>query len=323
MSDRLTLDYGMRFVHQQAQADDLEQGWASSRIEWRLASAPRLYVAGCANGVAPCTGNNRQAMDPLTGVFRDLAPRPYRRRRSRHRQSPQRSVAPGDGIRHARPGLAGPPRRAALRYRRTTSAAGSHWLSEAGSGLFYGRGFEQNLVANPPATLDVTVRASTLQSIGPEGLSNLPFAGPSLVAKQYDAGYPTDAQWNTGVQVMLPFSTAIDLAYVGHHGWNEVIDTNIGAVDIGAAFRPENQDPTVAPSTDRGRQRDRAAAAVTLPRLQRREHDPVPGLAHVSCASALYQPAIQPRVAVRLQRHHQLLRQRTLRGRREREQLHV
>ena len=28
-----------------------------------------LYVAGCANGVSPCTGTNRQAMNPLTGQF--------------------------------------------------------------------------------------------------------------------------------------------------------------------------------------------------------------------------------------------------------------
>ncbi len=28
-----------------------------------------LYVAGCANGVYPCTGTNRQAMNPLTNAF--------------------------------------------------------------------------------------------------------------------------------------------------------------------------------------------------------------------------------------------------------------
>ena len=33
------------------------------------AAAPTLYVAGCANGVSPCTGTNRQAMNPLTGQF--------------------------------------------------------------------------------------------------------------------------------------------------------------------------------------------------------------------------------------------------------------
>jgi hypothetical protein len=31
--------------------------------------SPRLYAAGCANGVYPCSGNNRQAQNPLTGQF--------------------------------------------------------------------------------------------------------------------------------------------------------------------------------------------------------------------------------------------------------------
>ena len=30
---------------------------------------PAVYVFGCANGVSPCTGTNRQAMNPLTGQF--------------------------------------------------------------------------------------------------------------------------------------------------------------------------------------------------------------------------------------------------------------
>ena len=33
------------------------------------ADAPALYRSGCANGVYPCTGTNRQAMNPLTGQF--------------------------------------------------------------------------------------------------------------------------------------------------------------------------------------------------------------------------------------------------------------
>mgnify|MGYP003335654738 CR=1 FL=1 len=33
------------------------------------ATAPVLYVAGCANNVYPCSGTNRQAQNPLTGAF--------------------------------------------------------------------------------------------------------------------------------------------------------------------------------------------------------------------------------------------------------------
>ena len=51
---RLTLDYGMRFVHQQPQYDTSGQASNFLPEKWtRSAPAPLLYVAGCANGVYP------------------------------------------------------------------------------------------------------------------------------------------------------------------------------------------------------------------------------------------------------------------------------
>ena len=59
----------MRLVHQTPQYD--ARGQASNFFvdKWNRSAAPVLYVAGCANGVYPCTGTNRQAMNPLTGQF--------------------------------------------------------------------------------------------------------------------------------------------------------------------------------------------------------------------------------------------------------------
>jgi len=55
----------------------------------------------------------------------------------------------------------------------------------------------------------------------------------------------------------LPWATALDVAYVGNYGFNRLrafqggangaVDLN--AVDIGAAYLPQNQDPTLAPSS--------------------------------------------------------------------------
>ena len=67
--DNLTLDYGVRFVHQVPQYDGYGKSSNFLPDEWTAAQAPVLYVAGCANGVYPCTGTNRQAMNPLTGQF--------------------------------------------------------------------------------------------------------------------------------------------------------------------------------------------------------------------------------------------------------------
>ena len=66
LSDRLTVDYGVRFVHQQPQYDKRLQASNFFVEDWTSSQAPVLYVAGCLNGVYPCSGTNRQAMNPVT-----------------------------------------------------------------------------------------------------------------------------------------------------------------------------------------------------------------------------------------------------------------
>ena len=67
MNNRLTLDYGMRFVHQQPQYDQFQQMSNFFPEQWKASDAPVLYVAGCSNGATTCSGNIRNAMDPRTG----------------------------------------------------------------------------------------------------------------------------------------------------------------------------------------------------------------------------------------------------------------
>ncbi len=50
-SDNLTLDYGVRFVHQVPQYDGYGKSSNFLPEEWKASQAPVLYVAGCANGV--------------------------------------------------------------------------------------------------------------------------------------------------------------------------------------------------------------------------------------------------------------------------------
>jgi hypothetical protein len=66
VTSRLTLDYGIRFVHQPPQHDKLGQGVNWLPDKWSLSSAPLYYLAGCAT-TQPCSGTNRQAKDPRTG----------------------------------------------------------------------------------------------------------------------------------------------------------------------------------------------------------------------------------------------------------------
>jgi len=70
---------------------------------------------------------------------------------------------------------------------------------------------------------------------------------------QYDAQIPTSVQWNSEMQVTLPWASALTAAYVGNHGYNRLgafqggQTVNLNAVDFGAAYLPQNQDPTKGP----------------------------------------------------------------------------
>ncbi len=64
LSDKLTLDYGVRFVHSSRNTTRSARRRTSCMDEWDSNQAPRLYVAGCTITVAPgtaCPGANRQA----------------------------------------------------------------------------------------------------------------------------------------------------------------------------------------------------------------------------------------------------------------------
>ena len=67
VNSRLTLDYGLRFVHQQPQYDSLSQSSNFFPNLWSPSAAPRLYLPACPGGVNPCATTARQALNPVTG----------------------------------------------------------------------------------------------------------------------------------------------------------------------------------------------------------------------------------------------------------------
>jgi len=73
---------------------------------------------------------------------------------------------------------------------------------------------------------------------------------PGLSIFQYDAKVPSSVQWNGGVQMALPWSSSLDVSYVGNHGYNRMgsfqggTTVNLNAVDFGTAYAAAYQDPT-------------------------------------------------------------------------------
>jgi hypothetical protein len=134
----------------------------------------------------------------------------------------------------------------------------SNWVIRGGGGLFYDRP-DGNTVfstpSNPPIATTKDLRNGLLTTLG-QGLSPSPVPGMSTF--QYDAKIPTSLQWQIGIQKSLPWGMVGDMSYVGNHGINRLAATqngngqNLNAVDIGAAYLPKNQDPTLGPSTTPG-----------------------------------------------------------------------
>ncbi|MEO8071084.1 MAG: hypothetical protein ABI652_06755, partial [Acidobacteriota bacterium] len=195
----------------------------------------------------PCTGQNLRALNPLTNVALPAGSGTL-----------VGQVVPdsGDVVNgvfnagegpvaktvYTLPGLAVAPR-VGMAYDWTGT---QKLVLRGGFGLFHDRTPADNLygmVGNPASAFAVTVNNTTIADL--QAGSTAGVASPKrLLAIQYDSPIPTSAQWNAGVQMALPWSTALDVAYVGQHSYNTLLTVDINPPAFGAAFLAENQDPT-------------------------------------------------------------------------------
>lgn len=251
VSSKLTLDYGIRLVHQQPQYDSVGQASNFLPDRWAAAQAPLLYGAGCA-GASPCSGVNRQARNPLTGQL----------------LGPNTAVAIGTLVPNSGDTMNGlflsgqgivdttytwPTLAVAPRFGMAYDVTGAQKIVlRGGGGLFFDRPSGNSIysqVQNPPTIRDLTVRYAPLSALA-GGLTTE--GAPTLAVFEYDAKLPSSTQWNAGVQIALPWATVVDAEYVGQHGFNIVEGVNINAVDFGSAFEAGNQDPTLSSTTPGG-----------------------------------------------------------------------
>jgi hypothetical protein len=261
VNGKLTLDYGLRFTHQTPQYDQFQQMSNFFVDQWRLGSAPVLYIAGCSNGAVVCSGNARNAVDPRTGQILVAAG-------AANTAAAIGTVVPGtgnllNGIHQAGDGIADtsytwPKLAVAPRFGAAYDITGTQrFVLRGGGGLFFDRPDGNTVFSipgNPPISTSQDLRNGQLSTLG-SGLSTV--GVPALITFQYDAKLPSSWQWQGGVQTTLPWAMALDMSYVGNHGFNRLrafqggangaVDLN--AIDIGAAFLPQNQDPTLGPSS--------------------------------------------------------------------------
>jgi len=287
----LTLNYGLRFVHQQPQYDKFDQSsnfnvagiWQGGGPAWTQSNAPVLYVYGCSNGATVCSGNTRNAMNPLTGQIITVAG-------AANTQALVGTPIPGvgsplDGITQAGHGIAGtnyvwPAIVVAPRFGLAWDVTGrSNWVIRSGAGLFYDRPDGNTIFStpgNPPTATEQNLLEGQLSTLGSgQGLSPQPVS--SLVTFLYNAQIPTEVQWNVGLQKSLPGNMVADVSYVGNHGYNLLGAfqggdlQNLNSVDYGTAYQAKYQDPTLGTSSVPG------ASAYTANLLR-----PYPGLGVVN-----------------------------------------
>jgi hypothetical protein len=262
VNNRLTLDYGMRFVNQQPQYDQLLQMSNFFPDQWKSSSAPVLYVAGCKSGAKVCSGNDRNAMDPRNGTILTAVG-------AANTQAAIGTPIPGtgnllNGIKKAGDGIAKtnyewPTLVVGPRFGFALDLSGkSDWVVRGGIGLFYDRPDGNTTFStpgNPPTATAQDLRNGQLATLG-QGLSPQPV--PTLVTFQYNAEVPASWQWQFGIQKSLPWGMVGDATYVGNHGFNRMgafqggQRQNLNSVDIGAAYLPQNQDPTLGTNATPG-----------------------------------------------------------------------
>ena len=229
VNNRLTLDYGMRFTHQQPQHDQFQQMSNFFPDQWSSPAPTVLYVAGCSNGATVCSGNTRNAMDPRTGQIvlppagaantQVLIGTPIPERRQLARTASGRRVTASPKYGYTWPAIVFGPRFGAA----YDLSGDQSLILRGGVGLFYDRPDGNTVFSipnNPPITNTADLRNGTLSTLG---------GGPQprrgawrSTTFQYDAEVPASWQWQAGVQMALPWASSLDVSYVGNRGVNRL-----------------------------------------------------------------------------------------------------
>jgi hypothetical protein len=253
-SQRLTLDYGVRFYYLTPQWDTTLQ--ASNFLPDRFdpSQAARLFRPVCI-GAYPCTGANRRGMDPrlvsagVTPTMGNTVDSRFIGRLTPDSNRFNGAFQAGQGINEQLQD--GNSFKISPRFGFTYDITGrGETILRGGAGLFYDRPQGNqvfDMIANAPGVLNSTLTWGRLQDLQAAGGD--PNAVLALNPSEFDFQPPKIYQWNVGVQHKVWRNVIFDVAYVGAKNENLLRQVQINAVPRGARFLPQNQDPTLPASS--------------------------------------------------------------------------
>ncbi len=252
---RLTLDYGVRFYYLTPQWDRTLQASNFLPDSFNASAAARLYTPVCI-GASPCSGSNRRGMDPaLRGQTPTTTNTVEERFIGRLVPGSNRfngAFQAGQGINDQM--QSGNAFKVSPRFGFTYDVSGNQsMIVRGGFGIFYDRPQGNqvfDMIANAPGVLVSTLQWGRLQDLTAVGGDPNPTLSMNPSGFEFTA--PKVTQWNVGVQRKLWSKLIFDLAYVGSSSKDLLRQSQINAVPRGATFKPENQDPTRAPSATPG-----------------------------------------------------------------------
>ena len=252
VNSRLTLDYGVRFYYMTPQWDQTLQVSTFLPDQWNAASAPRLYYPAC-KGAAPCSGSNLIGVDPanpanaVEGRFVGRLVQP-----TTDQQRFNGAFQAGQGINDTM--YSGNVFKVSPRFGAVYDLTGEgRTIVRGGFGIFYDRpqgNIVFDTINNAPGLLQPSIQWGLLQNVG--GGASDPYPTLGMQPTAYDFNPPKVTAWNVGVQHKLWRAVTFDIAYVGSVSKNLLEQNQINALPTGTLFKPENQDPTRAPSSTPG-----------------------------------------------------------------------